>query len=57
MTVSRVLHQSKLSERVAARKKAHINSQLESEVNWKKLLWSDETNIELVGHESQGSGW
>lgn len=68
-TVARVLHQSKLYGRVAKRKpllkKAHIKSPLEftqrhvgdSKVNWKKVLWSDETKMELFDHQTRRYVW
>ncbi|MGH0165707.1 UNVERIFIED_CONTAM: hypothetical protein FKN15_049940 [Acipenser sinensis] len=60
-TIARVLHKTGLHGRVAKRKpllkKTHIKSRLEfarrhvgdSETKWKKILWSDETKIELFG--------
>ena len=65
ITVAWVLHQSKLYGRVAKRKplltKAHMKPRLEftqrhvgdSKVNWKKVLWSDETKIELFGRQTR----
>ncbi len=59
-TIARVLHKTGLYGRVAKRKpllkKTHIESRLEfarrhvgdSETKWKKILWSDETKIELL---------
>ena len=54
-TVARVLHQSKLYGREPLLKKTHIKYRLEfakrhvgdSMVKWKKVLWSDETKVEL----------
>ena len=60
-TIARVLHKTGLYGRVAKRKpllkKTRIKSRLEfprrhvgdSETKWKKILWSDETKIELFG--------
>lgn len=68
-TAARVLHRSKLYGRVAMRKpllkKTHIRSRLEfakkhvddSMVKWKKILWSDETKIELFGHQTRRYVW
>ena len=54
-TFARVLHQSKLYGRELLLKKTHIKYRLEfakrhvgdSMVKWKKVLWSDETKVEL----------
>lgn len=68
-TVARALHQLKLYGRVAKRKpllkKAHIKSHLEfaqrhvgdSKVNWKKVIWADETKFELFGHQTRHYVW
>ena len=60
-TVARVFHQSKLYGREPLLKKTHIKYRLEfakrhvgdSMVKWKKVLWSDETKVELFGHQTR----
>ena len=64
-TVARVLHQSKLYGREPLLKKTHIKYRLEfakrhvgdSMVKWKKVLWSDETKVELFGHQTRRYVW
>lgn len=68
-TVRRVLHQSGLYGRRARRKpllrakhksdrlkyaKDHVNKPMEF---WKKVMWSDETKVELFGHNQQKYVW
>src|SRR4029434_3866687 len=67
--VAWVLHQSKLYGSVAKRKpllkKTHIKSRLQfakrhvgdSMFKWKKVLWSDETKVELFGHQTSCYVW
>ena len=68
-TISRVLHKSGLYERVARRKPLfkvnHKKSCLEFATShvgdtanmWKKVLWSDETKMELFGLNAKRSLW
>ena len=68
-TIARVLHKTGLYGRVAKRKpllkKTRIKSRLEfprrhvgdSETKWKKILWSDETKIELFGLNAKRYVW
>ncbi|MBN3288553.1 TCB1 transposase, partial [Polyodon spathula] len=67
-TITRVLHKTGLCGRVAKRKpllKTHIKSRLEfarrhvgdSETKWKKILWSDDTKIELFGLNTKRYVW
>ncbi|CDQ57010.1 unnamed protein product [Oncorhynchus mykiss] len=52
-TLSHTLHRAGLYGRVA-RKKRHVG---ESPNIWKKVLWSDETKIELFGHQGKRNVW
>ena len=68
-TISQALHKSGLYGRVARRKpllkKAHLESRLryaknhsgDSEAMWQKVLWSDETKMELFGLNAKRYVW
>ena len=68
-TISQALHKSGLYRRVARRKpllkKAHLESCLrcainhsgDSEAMWQKVLWSDETKMELFGLNAKRFVW
>ncbi|MCJ8737403.1 hypothetical protein PDJAM_G00023560 [Pangasius djambal] len=68
-TISRALHKSGLNGRVARRKpllkESHKKSRLQFETShvgdtanmWKKVLWSDETKIELFGLNAKRYVW
>ena len=68
-TVSQALHKSGLYGRVARRKplleKGHLESHLryvknhsgDSEAMWQKVLWSDETKMELFGRNAKHYVW
>ena len=68
-TISRILHMSGLWGRVARRKpfltKKNIQARLyfaktyikSAKSMWENVLWSDETKIELIGHNSERYVW
>ncbi|KAL0153766.1 hypothetical protein M9458_050882 [Cirrhinus mrigala] len=60
-TITAALHQSGLYGRVARRKPLlsarHMKARVDSEMVRKKILWSDETKIELFGLNSKRYVW
>uniref|UniRef100_A0AAY5KVM3 Transposase Tc1-like domain-containing protein n=1 Tax=Esox lucius TaxID=8010 RepID=A0AAY5KVM3_ESOLU len=59
--ISRILHMNGLRGRVPRRKpflkKKNIQAQLSPKSNWENALWSDETKLELFGHNSKRYVW
>uniref|UniRef100_A0AAY5K1L0 Transposase Tc1-like domain-containing protein n=1 Tax=Esox lucius TaxID=8010 RepID=A0AAY5K1L0_ESOLU len=57
-TISRILHMIGLWGRVASLKKKNIQAQLKSpKSTWENVLWSDETKVEVFGHNSKRYVW
>ena len=68
-TISRILHMSGLQGRVARRKPFLTKKNIQARLNfakkyiqspntmWKNVLWSDETKVEIFGHNTKRYVW